>query len=53
MKTPLAYGNKLLGNTCFLPSQFYHYAMIFPDYITNFLTFPNSAEKDIFSPDFP
>ena len=51
--TPLAYGNKLLGNNRFLPDQCYHYTIIFPDCITNFLTLPNSTEKDTFFPDFP
>ena len=51
--TPLAYGNKLLGNNRFLPDQCYHYTIIFSDCITNFLTLPNSTEKDTFFPDFP
>ena len=46
MKKPMAYGNKLLGNSHFLHGQCYNYTMIFPDYVTNSLTFPDSAQKE-------
>ena len=40
------YGNRLLGNNLFLSDQCYDYAMIFPDYNMNPLTFPDSTKKD-------
>ena len=52
MQKPMAYGNKLVGNNHSLHGQCYNYTMIFPDYIANSLTFPDSAQKDTFPLNF-